>query len=42
MKLHKAEGIMKDMLRAIDMIYGYCDLLDKVKDINLRRAEKLE
>ena len=42
MKLNKAETIMKDMIRGIDMIYAYCDLLDKVKDINLRRANKLE
>lgn len=33
---------MKDTLRSIDLIYGYCDLLDKVKDVNLRRAQKLE
>jgi len=30
------------MLKAIDLIYGYCDLLDKVKDISLQRAQKLE
>ena len=33
---------MKDTLRSLDMLYGYCDLLDKVKDVNVRRAQKLE
>lgn len=33
---------MKDTLRSVDLIYAYCDILDKVKDMNVKRAQKLE
>lgn len=33
---------MRDTLRSVDLIYAYCDILDKVKDVNIKRAQKLE
>lgn len=36
------ENILNDALKGIDTMYAYCELLDRVKDVNTSRAKKLE